>query len=343
MSGILRVLILEDDPDIVELLRSVLEPSCECCMARNGLEGLQQVHDGEPDVIVSDIMMPIMDGWTFIKRLRSTPEYEAIPVIFLSALASNEHIKTGYKEGVALYLTKPIDPNRFRRNFDLFVKDHHIVSRPKHKRIDQLQDFHYEGAISVPMPTEDADMDRVAAEPAVHKPSSHVSVHYVPSNDALPSKGMSGVRALLVEDDRDVCQMIYNALITDYELIICNDGISAIDYAVRYKPDVFILDGMLPRLTGYQLTVMLRKNIEFYRAPIVMISGRATQRDVQYSQRLGVNHFLPKPFTAQQLQKILIEITSKEDFMIHQNRVPFSQIHLEKFQYVETHREDLPR
>ena len=65
--------------------------------------------------------------------------------------------------------------------------------------------------------------------------------------------------------------------------------------AVRYKPDLFIIDGMLPKMTGYQLVAMLKKNRTLLNAPIIFISGRASARDKQYVTKLGVQHFLAKP------------------------------------------------
>src|SRR5688572_7144752 len=106
----IRVLILEDDEDIIEPLPSVLEPHYECYTAGNGMEGLQQAAAGQPDLIICDIMMPVMDGWEFMRRLRLQSDFNNIPVIFLSALSKSDHIRDGYSLGAALYFTKPINP-----------------------------------------------------------------------------------------------------------------------------------------------------------------------------------------------------------------------------------------
>lgn len=126
-----RALLVEDDPDIITLLQTALEPTFECIIARNGLEALQIALEGEPDLIISDIMMPVVDGHEMIRRLRKYPELNEIPVIFLSALGSQDNIKKGYSLGAALYLTKPIDPSRFKRNVEMFVSDHSIAAKPK--------------------------------------------------------------------------------------------------------------------------------------------------------------------------------------------------------------------
>jgi CheY-like chemotaxis protein len=136
---LLRILILEDDEDIVELIESILDRNYEFITAANGLEGLQVAEVGEPDLIICDVMMPVMNGWDFMKALREKPGFEKTPVIFLSALSAQDQIKKGYALGAGLFLTKPIDPARLKRNIELFVDDHGIVPRPKRKRVDQLR------------------------------------------------------------------------------------------------------------------------------------------------------------------------------------------------------------
>ena len=73
----IRVLILEDDEDIVELLKSILDQEgYETISAENGMEGLQMAEAGEPDLIICDIMMPQMDGWEFMRALRTRPAFQ---------------------------------------------------------------------------------------------------------------------------------------------------------------------------------------------------------------------------------------------------------------------------
>ena len=371
---IIRVLILEDDEDIIDLIRSVLEPGYECFVAGNGLEGLQQAAEGEPDLIICDIMMPVMDGWEFMKQLRARPEFNAVPVVFLSALSKQEHIRNGYNLGAAFYFTKPIDPARFKRNLDMLVREQGLHPRPKRKKVAQLKTFFInllDPPTPIPAPTPAVaptlaptpapalvtpPPPRPAAQPRHGRQSSADAEEEKkadPFNDPekrpktlkpvhppkpAPKPTPARVRLLVVEDDRDTAQMVRSGLSDDYEIVEAPDGITAIERAVRYKPDIFIIDGMLPRMTGYQLTVMLKKNREFFRSPIIFISGKATQRDQQYTQQLGVTRFLAKPFTMQQLGQILKDICAQSDFVMQTDRIAYNQFYLEQFQRLETHR-----
>lgn len=335
--GPARILIIEDDVDIIDLMRSMLEPQFECYTAANGMEGLQQAVRGEPDVVICDIMMPVMDGWEFIRRLRAMKGYEWMPVIILSALNSRDQIEQGYKLGAMLYVTKPIDPPRFKRLLEMFIKDHDIKAKPKRlsiERVRALSVFPHVGAAAEPHPRKTA----IPMPPPPNEPPAQTQA--LPA--ATPEKTTGAPRVLVVEDDADARQLIYTALKDDCEILEAGDGVTAIDYAVRYKPDIFIIDGMLPRLTGYQLTVMLKKNREFYRAPIVFISGKSTPRDREYVDKLGVVNFLAKPFSGIQIKRAVEDIIQSPEFSVRADRIDSNQIQLEQFHQVETHRAKIP-
>jgi CheY-like chemotaxis protein len=99
------VLVVDDDASIRELLSTALEDDgYEVVPAINGLDALSVVDRWKPDVIVLDLMMPVMDGWTFAKRLRET---EAIPIVVLSA--ANDLARQGKAVGAAEVVGKPFD------------------------------------------------------------------------------------------------------------------------------------------------------------------------------------------------------------------------------------------
>jgi CheY-like chemotaxis protein len=370
----IRILIIEDDYDIIDLLRSVLEPGYECYVAHNGLEGLQMALDGEPDLIVCDVMMPVMDGRNFMERLHALPGFEQKPIIFLTAMSSRDQIREGYEMGVSLYLTKPIDPARFKRNIDLFIKDHEISAGPKRKTIELINGpgvpgegpVEPEPVISSPVPatpvsgrgngpvTEKPEpVHPVKSDPGEVSPRrltstrkirlEEIATQELNQDSPASGDGSAKVRSLLVDDDRDTCRMIESGLGLRHEILVSGDGISAIEQAVRYKPDIFIIDGMLPRMTGYQLTMMLKENREFFRSPIIFISGKATQRDQQYVEKIGITTFIPKPFTCKKLEEILRKLIGQPDFVVRSDRIAINQIHLEKFQRIEpTGRKPIP-
>jgi DNA-binding response OmpR family regulator len=106
-----RVLVIDDDPVILELLRVNFEiENFEVVTASDGREGLEKARTVKPDVVLSDIMMPRIDGLELVSMLREDPRTRALPVILLSAKAQNAEVQQGLDLGADDYVTKPFDP-----------------------------------------------------------------------------------------------------------------------------------------------------------------------------------------------------------------------------------------
>ena len=106
-----KVLVVDDDPVIVQLLRVNFEiEGFEVVSAGDGREGLERARVDRPDVILSDIMMPRVDGLELLTHLKHHPQTQALPVILLSAKAQNADVQHGLDLGADDYVTKPFDP-----------------------------------------------------------------------------------------------------------------------------------------------------------------------------------------------------------------------------------------
>jgi len=109
-SGIKHlVLIVEDSSDVRKYISGILEPAYNLIEAENGRKGLQISIDKIPDLIISDIMMPEMDGIEFCRSVKTNWETSHIPVILVTAKASSESKLEGLETGADDYLTKPFD------------------------------------------------------------------------------------------------------------------------------------------------------------------------------------------------------------------------------------------
>lgn len=106
-----KILITDDDPVIIELLQVNLEfEGYDVITAADGLEAVERAARDAPDLVILDIMMPRMDGWTARAEMLKDPRTAEIPVIFLSARAQQADLRKGYESGVAAYVTKPFEP-----------------------------------------------------------------------------------------------------------------------------------------------------------------------------------------------------------------------------------------
>jgi DNA-binding response OmpR family regulator len=106
-----RVLVIDDDPVILELLRINFEiEGFEVISACDGVEGLERAGADSPDVVLSDIMMPRLDGLQLLTRLKGDPATADLPVVLLSAKAQTAEVERGMALGADDYVTTPFDP-----------------------------------------------------------------------------------------------------------------------------------------------------------------------------------------------------------------------------------------
>ncbi|MBF0521998.1 MAG: response regulator [Candidatus Omnitrophica bacterium] len=105
------ILVVDDDILSVKLLRSHLSDNGYRVMSStDAADGLQMAVDERPDLIVLDVMMPIINGYNFCQLLKSQEEYKAIPIIFMTSRDLKEDKEIGKKMGADAYLTKPVVP-----------------------------------------------------------------------------------------------------------------------------------------------------------------------------------------------------------------------------------------
>lgn len=104
------VLIAEDNTELAAYIESVLESFCRVLVAKDGQEALDKMKAVVPDLIISDIMMPEIDGLTLCKEIKSDPVLKSTPVVLLTALTNRESLIKGWESGADEYLFKPFHP-----------------------------------------------------------------------------------------------------------------------------------------------------------------------------------------------------------------------------------------
>lgn len=109
-----KILIVDDEKDVVELLQFLLEKDGhEVLSANNGKDGLDLALKNRPDLMLLDVMMPLMDGYTVQTKLEEAPEGKSIPIIVLTAKGQLKDA-FGKAPNVKAYLEKPFDPKALR-------------------------------------------------------------------------------------------------------------------------------------------------------------------------------------------------------------------------------------
>jgi len=106
-----RLLLIDDDPNLILLVKDYLEfRGYEVLTAENGREALEVLEKDLPDMIICDVMMPEMDGYSLVKHVREDARTSWIPVLFLSAKGQSQDRVKGLNTGADVYMVKPFEP-----------------------------------------------------------------------------------------------------------------------------------------------------------------------------------------------------------------------------------------
>ncbi|MFV0470259.1 MAG: two-component regulator propeller domain-containing protein, partial [Dysgonomonas sp.] len=145
-----KILIVEDNPEMNEYLEEIFAQNFDIVKSFNGKDGLEKAASENPDIIVSDIMMPVMDGLELTAQLKSNLSFSHIPVILLTAKTMENDFTKGYHSGADAYIVKPFNAENLellvnnllqtrQRNIERFKTDENtsiqeIVSNPRDEK-----------------------------------------------------------------------------------------------------------------------------------------------------------------------------------------------------------------
>lgn len=126
----LRLLIIEDNLSIASYIGSQFSDKYAVSYANNGDEGLAKAMELVPDLIITDLMMPGMDGLEMCRKVRSNEIIDHIPIIIITAKVTEEERIKGLKAGADAYLTKPFNPDELRTRVEMLIDRHrHLYSK----------------------------------------------------------------------------------------------------------------------------------------------------------------------------------------------------------------------
>jgi YesN/AraC family two-component response regulator len=135
----MTLVIAEDDEEIRNYLENELSSDYEVHACTNGREALGEIIRTKPDLVLSDIMMPEMDGNTLCTRLKTNPITNSIPVVLLTAKSRDEDKLEGLETGADAYIVKPFNMDILRRTIINLINKHRLL-RLKYERNDNLEE-----------------------------------------------------------------------------------------------------------------------------------------------------------------------------------------------------------
>ena len=119
-----KVLIIDDSKTVRDYHKYIFEDAkIECIEAENGMEGLEKIaSDNSVDMFLVDINMPIMDGYSFVEKLRENPNYATTPVIMISTEAEKQDRQKAYASGANCYFVKPVKPDSLIKTAQILMQ-----------------------------------------------------------------------------------------------------------------------------------------------------------------------------------------------------------------------------
>jgi signal transduction histidine kinase/DNA-binding response OmpR family regulator/ligand-binding sensor domain-containing protein len=137
------ILVVEDNDDLRNYIRGFLEESYRLLEARNGKEGMQTAIEYIPDLMITDVMMPEMDGFELCKRIRADERTSHIPVIMVTALGEHESRLEGLETGADDFISKPFDP------LELKIRIRNLLDRRQRLRAHYMKYAEKEGLFAI--------------------------------------------------------------------------------------------------------------------------------------------------------------------------------------------------
>ncbi|WP_118953489.1 response regulator [Taibaiella helva] len=137
-----KILLIEDNTDIKENMAEILDlAGYEVHTAENGKEGVSAASREKPDLIICDIMMPVLDGYGVLHMIQKNPELQGIPFIFLTAKSERSEIRKGMEMGADDYITKPFDGTELLNAIEIRLKKAEQLRQPLPQNLQGINEL----------------------------------------------------------------------------------------------------------------------------------------------------------------------------------------------------------
>ncbi len=263
MSKKIKILIAEDEENLLSVLEKKLKlKDFEVIGARDGEEALKKIGQTKPDLILLDILMPKLDGFQVLESLRakvSSPE-ELVPIIVISNSGQPVEINRALALGVRDYLVKAqFTPEEVLEKINKVLKEKPSVKKEK-KEIKEKEDM---------------------------------SKNVKKTSPKTVTKG----KIVVVEDDRFLRDLSQKKLTQEnYEVYSAIDGLEGLKMVEERRPDLILLDIILPGIDGFEVLKRIRSNpnMDIAKIPVILLTNLGQDADIEKGQALGANDYLVK-------------------------------------------------
>lgn len=264
------VLVIDDEKEVHYVMRQYLkERDYQVIFPQNGEDPVALARTFKPFAITLDILMPERNGWEILDELKHHDDTRHIPVIIASILAEKER---AFEMGATEYFVKPFEPEQL---LNFLGK---LEARESRKRV----------LLDLPKLWQNRRRRR--------KRRVAEDGHKDGDQD----------RILLVDDDRDT-QYALRYLLEEagYQVFVADDGKQAVQKAETIRPNLILMDIMMPDMDGYEATQMLKAREELRGIPVVAMTAKAMKGDREKTLLAGCDDYIAKPFESETILSLV--------------------------------------
>ncbi len=331
-----RVLVIDDDPVELGIARTLFEKAgLDVTTMENGQEAVEWALGEHPDIIVLDLLMPVMDGFEVLSRLKAAPETASIPILIYTAKDITEEDRSRLLPSAQRIFPKvPLQIEEMLEELERALQT--VPRKPPSadeagppRSTVRAEGFstpdRSEAGASLPLegpsPSASASDANVTSSPGFSETNKEEQDHGTPDGEtedtqplAVPgrtdpdvrpessegARGMSGegtrTRILLVEDDA-ANQYSIGFLLRSagYEVIVAANGQQGVAVALRERPDLILMDMMMPIMSGFDATKILKSHAEVGATPIIALTAAAMAGDRERTLAAGCDDYVSKP------------------------------------------------
>jgi threonine synthase len=258
------IVIIDDNPNDRRLIRRLLQSykNYRVYEAQNGVDGIQVVRDRKPDLVVTDLTMPEMDGFSLLETLKNDPETANIPVVVVSAksLTEQDHrILDTYSESVWL-----------KGGFETRQLVDHVVNTLGHSPVEVIQ----------------------TRQPKTGDTGEMEAINQARLGEAAPDS-----QVIVVIDDNAADLRLARRILRnnpEYFIIEAQTGRDGLKAIYNYHPDLILLDLVLPDLDGFAILETLQNDPKLREIPVVVFSGKDLTPAQREQYQLSIRSIVKK-------------------------------------------------
>ncbi len=306
----IKLLIIEDDLFYQTYVNDLLKGArIDVVNASDGEQGLELARSERPDIILTDIEIPKIQGFVLLRHLKEGPETSHIPVIMMSGKVEKDLLERHARLTVAAegYLLKPFSRQELLDMIDRVVSGERVLE--------------------IDSPT--AERASVTAGPALEVPSV---IETEPSEESFPPQHVVSrlkPMVLVVDDSPYVCDLTRDHLEeAGFMVRVAMDGDQGLNLVREERPDIVLLDVQMPKMDGFRVCENIKRDDRTRKIPVILMSAVVDERSFERHSRLEyhADAYIQKPFKKREILDLIYEhlpavalhgaVESKMDFFV---------------------------